>query len=190
MIFRSFGILLVPLAFVAVAAACGSDPTVQPSVNLESLTMTANTTGKEVMDRVSEAEGGCLRTSLGAADYEAFLGAELLTAFGQVGDLDPLSACLIPDNFVVFGVAFTAARAGVTDVSHTCLIALGREHPDAVVAFLGIETPPEAEVASSSPCLHLRSGQSARSPAAASKLSPSSIRTLWSWPRSAHSTPQ
>ena len=43
---------------------------------------------------------------------------------------------------MLFGVDFTAARAEVTPETHTCLFDLGREHPDAVVAFLGIETPP------------------------------------------------
>ena len=119
----------------------------QPAANLESLTMTAGTTGSDVLDRVSEAEGECLRTAIGDAAHEAFLGGELLTDYGAVGDLDPLHACLTPDNFVLFGVALTAARAGVSDESHSCLIDLGREHPDAVVTFLGIETPPEAVAA-------------------------------------------
>ena len=146
-ILRSSATRVGALAFVAVAAACGSDPTAQPEVNLESLTLTAETTGNDVMDRVSEAEGECLRTEIGGAAYEAFLGGERRTAYGEVGDLDSLFACLTPDNFVVFGIASTAARAGVTDDTHACLTDLGREHPDAVVTLLGIETPPEAVAA-------------------------------------------
>ena len=67
--------------------------------------MTAQTTGQDVLDRVSEAEATCLRSSIGDEAYEEFLGGEVLTSYGKVGDQD-------------------------------------REHPDAVVAFLGIETPP------------------------------------------------
>ena len=36
--------------------------------------MTAETTGQDVLDRISEVEGVCLSEALGAADYEAFLG--------------------------------------------------------------------------------------------------------------------
>ena len=32
------------------------------------------------------------------------------------------------DNFALFGVDFTAARAEVTPETHTCLFDLGREH--------------------------------------------------------------
>ena len=155
---------------LAAVAACGSDSTVeptaapipaavptatptpepaapstaQPEVNLKSLTMTAETTGNDTLESVSEAEGERLRTAIGDAAHEAFPGGELLTNYRAVGDLDRLYACLTPDNFVLFGVALTAALAGVSDESHSCLINLGREHPDAGVTFLGIETPPEA----------------------------------------------
>ena len=121
--------------------------TEQPAVGLGSLSLTAETTGQDILDRVSEAEAACLGTSLGAADHEAFAGGSVLNSYGEVGGLDPLYACLTGDNFVLFGVAFTSARAGLSGESHTCLIALGREHPDAVVTFLGIETPPEAVAA-------------------------------------------
>ena len=104
--------------------------------------MTAQTTGQDVLDHVSEADATCLRSSIGDEAYEEFLGGEVLTSYGKVGDLDPLFSCLTGDNFVLFGVGFTAARAEVTPEIHTCLFDLGREHPDAVVAFLGIETPP------------------------------------------------
>ncbi len=104
--------------------------------------MTAQTTGQDVLDRVSEADAACLRSSIGDEAYEEFLGGEVLTSYGKVGDLDPLFSCLTGDNFVLFGVGFTAARAEVTPETHTSLFDLGREHPDAVVAFLGIETPP------------------------------------------------
>ena len=75
------------------------------------------------------AEATCLRSSIGDEAYEEFLGGEVLTSYGKVGDLDPLFSCLTGDNFVFFGVGFTAARAEVTPEIHTCLFDLGREHP-------------------------------------------------------------
>ena len=45
--------------------------------------MTAETTGQDVLDRISEVEGMCLSEALGVADYEAFLGAELGTAYRE-----------------------------------------------------------------------------------------------------------
>ena len=104
--------------------------------------MTAQTTGQDVLDRVSEAEAAYLRSSIGGEAYEEFLSGEVLTSYGKVGDQDPLSFCLTGDNFVLFGVDFTAARAEVTPESHICLFDSGREHLDSVVAFLEIETPP------------------------------------------------
>jgi hypothetical protein len=91
--------------------------------------MTAQTTGQDVLDRVSEAEATCLRSSIGDEAYEEFLGGEVLTSYGKVGDLDPLFSCLTGDNFVLFGVDFTAARVEVTTESHICPFDLGREHP-------------------------------------------------------------
>ncbi len=84
------------MTFAAIAAACGSgsipEPTTapepapvptatptaepaapssdQPGVVLKSLNMTAETTGRDVVDRVPEAEGECLRTSNGDAAHE------------------------------------------------------------------------------------------------------------------------
>ena len=138
---RVSAILAVALAL----AACASEPsTDQPETNLESLTITTATTGQDVLDRVSEAEGECFRTAVGEDPYEAFLDGGVLADYGSVGDLDPLHACLTGDNFVLFGVAFTSARAGISAESHACLTTLGREHPDAVVTFLGVDTPPPA----------------------------------------------
>ena len=154
-IVRSPAILVVALAIGTFGAACGADSeqepsppsTAQPVVNLEGLSMTGATTGREVMDRISEAEGACLSTALGEDSYETFVGSAIQTDYQDVGELDPLFGCLTPDNFVLFGVNFAAARAGVAEESRTCLIALGREHPDAVVEILGVETPPEAVTA-------------------------------------------
>ena len=91
--------------------------------------MTAQTTGQDVLDRVSEAEATCLRSSIGDEAYEEFLGGEVLTSYEKVGDLDSLFSCITGDNFVLLGVGFTAARAEVTPEIHTCLFDLGREHP-------------------------------------------------------------
>ena len=88
----------------------------------------------------------CLREALGAAAYEAFLG-QLVTAYGETGALDPLLGCLTGDNFVLFGMTFIVARAGLEAEVQACLLELGREHPDAVVTLLGIEAAPEAVAA-------------------------------------------
>ena len=146
--FRILFVFAIAVAVVGAMAACdliGGEPsTEQPEVNLESLAMSASTTGQDVLDHVSEAEADCLNLALGNDDYNAFLEAELLTMYGQVGDLDPLYACLTGDNFVLFGIDFAAARGGLAETSRDCLIGLGRDHPDAVVTILGIETPPAA----------------------------------------------
>ena len=131
-IVRSSAILVVALAVGTFGAACGADSeqepsppsTAQPVVSLESLSMTGATTGREVMDRISEAEGACLGTALGEDSYETFVGSAIQTDYQKVGELGPLFGCLTPDNFVLFGVNFASARAGVAEESRTCLIAL------------------------------------------------------------------
>ena len=47
--------------------------------------MTAQTTGQDVLDRASEAEATCLRSSIGDEAYEEFLGGEVLTSYGKPG---------------------------------------------------------------------------------------------------------
>lgn len=154
--------LVVAVSLLAVAPACGSDeetpapteapteapePTeppapssTQPAAGLEDLAMTGTTTGQDVMDRVSEAEAVCASAAFGAG-YEAFLGAEVVSAYRDATALAPLSGCLTGENFVAFGMAYTVARSGLAADAHACLLALGREHPDAVVTILDIEAP-------------------------------------------------
>ena len=170
--FRFLPLLLTALAVVALTVACGSDedepppateaPTeaatpestappppssTQPATGLDGLAITAATTGQDVLDHVSEAEAACLGEALDAAGYEAFLGAELVTAYRDATALGPLFGCLTGDNFVAFGMNYTVARAGLASAAQSCLLALGREHPDAVVTILGIEEAPEAVAA-------------------------------------------
>lgn len=72
---RCLFILMAAAALVAALVACSGEPsTDQPEVNLASLSMSADTTGKDVLDRVSEAEGECFSTAVGEDAYEAFLG--------------------------------------------------------------------------------------------------------------------
>ncbi len=103
--------------------------------------------GQDIMAALSESEVRCLHDALGAAAYEAFLDADLATAYRDARDLEPLWGCLTGENFVHFGMTYVSARGGLVAESHTCLLELGREHPDAVVTILGIETAPEAVAA-------------------------------------------
>ena len=159
---RYLPVLAIALTLFAATVACGSDeeeplpateapaeapePTeppepssTQPAAGLEDLDMAA-ATGQDVVDRVSEAEVVCTSAAFGA-DYEAFLGAKVVTAYRDATTLGPLFGCLTGDNFVAFGMAYTVARSGLASEAHACLLALGREHPDAVVTILDIEAP-------------------------------------------------
>ena len=112
----------------------------QPAEGVATLVMTPGTTGRDVMDRVSEAEQVCALEAYGELVYEIILVTPLLLAASDISAGAPLFVCLEPENLVRLGIAFVAALSGDEWSAETvaCMIDFGLEHPDSVLLALGV----------------------------------------------------
>ena len=118
----------------------------QPAEGLSSLVLTPATTGKDIMDRISEAEAACVRAAFGEVIYQILLGTPILLAAGSdPAAAAPMFSCLTIENIVTLGVSFIAAQAGGWEAeTRACMIGVGLEHPDAVLIGLGMPASTEA----------------------------------------------
>ncbi len=124
--------------------ATSTPSTAQPDVTLDSLVVTDETTGMELMDKVSEAESFCVREAFGNFIFEVYLNIPIM----QSGAAESESAasmaasmfgCLTPDNAVLLGAAFVDYEAGGFEpASRACIVEVGRERPDMLFVSLGL----------------------------------------------------
>ena len=166
--------LCVAAALVVLGAACGSGsdsvpeplpppapppapapvsaavPEPGPVGSLEDLVVTSATTGKDVVDRISESEASCIRGAVGDAVYGVLLGTPLLRAGINAAVVATLVGCLTPDNVVFLGVAFIDAQAGgwaagphMATETRMCIVEVGMERPQAILASLWVATAGE-----------------------------------------------
>ena len=100
----------------------------------------ASTTGKDLFDRLSDEENGCIKGALGEAAYSFMVDVQLLAGGGNAAAAGPLFECLSPDNGALLGVAFLSASVGGhTDESRACMADLALAHPGLIYARLGLE---------------------------------------------------
>ena len=124
----------------------------QPAEGVASLVMTAGTTGKDLMERISEAEQVCIREAFGDFIYEIMLSTPILLAAADASAGAPLFGCLEVENLVTLGIGFIAAQAGGWSAETvTCMIGVGVEHPDAIRLGLGVPASEEASAAAAAP---------------------------------------
>lgn len=108
-------------------------------MTLEGFVVAAETTGGDVLARVSAAEASCVRREVGDGGYDTLAGTVLLEAGADPAFASPMAACLSEDNFVVYSTAIIAANAGArNDESRACLIALGRANPEFAYITFGV----------------------------------------------------
>ena len=175
--FRWMGAIALALALIALATACGLDPTATPTPaptatptpmptstpeptatpepttpapdaqmagGLESLVITPATTGKDLIDALSEEEAACIKTAFGDAIYQIMLATPLMMAGADPGAAAPLFGCLATENIVRLGVSFLGAQAGGwSDESRQCIVEAGLRHPAAIFVRLGLDTGEE-----------------------------------------------
>ena len=169
------GAIVMALAIVMLAAACGSDATptpastptatpappaatptpptaaptpsmAQPEVNLEGFVVTPRTTGKDFLDRISEAENACIRTTFGDAVYQIILATPLSAAGTPSAAIGPLAGCLTLDNVVLLGGALINAQSGGrSEETVQCMTEVAREYPRLIYLRLGLEWTEEDE---------------------------------------------
>ncbi len=118
----------------------------QPVPGANELVITSATTGKDLMDSISEAEQVCIREAFGDLIYDVMLATPILLAAAQAEAGAPLFGCLEAGNLATLGVKFFAAQAGGwSDDTVACMIEAGLKHPHAIMAGLGlsvVEAPP------------------------------------------------
>lgn len=131
----------VPTAtFTPVPATPTPAPAAGPAGSMEDFAITPSTTGKDLVDRLSEEEGACIRTTLGDLLFQVLISTPLLQAGTNTADAAPVFGCLTTDNVVHFAVAFIDAQAGGwTADTRMCVAEVGGRYPEAVLVNLGVE---------------------------------------------------
>ena len=115
-----------------------------PAGLMEEFSITASTTGKDLVDRLSAEEGACIRTTLGDLLFQVLVSTPLLRTGTNTADAAPVFGCLTTDNVVHFAVAFIDAQAGGwTAETRMCVVEVGRRYPEAVLVNLGVEAARE-----------------------------------------------
>ncbi len=115
-------------------------------MSMRGFVLDASTTGKDLFDRLSEEENGCIKEALGETVYNFMLNAQLLAGGGDPAAAAPLFKCLAPENGAILGVAFLSATVGGhTDESLACMTDLALAHPGLIYARFGLEWTGEAD---------------------------------------------
>ena len=111
--------------------------------------LTPQTTGKDLLDRLSEGERACIKEAFGDFVYAAMQGIPILAAGNDPAQAAPLFGCLEIESIVRFGVAYLdAAVGGWGRDTRECMVQVGLEHPDAVLLGLGLPSSSAATAAS------------------------------------------
>ncbi len=176
------GWLGAALAVVILAAACfgGDDPEPTPTAtqaavatpaptptptptpestaapvsggSIEDLVITPSTTGQDLVDRLSEDERACLKSTFGDVFFGILLQTPLLGAGTDATSAAPLFGCLAIDSIVVLGISFIEAQAGGWEPdTRACMIGVGREHPEAVLLGMGMTSGEASQAAAAHP---------------------------------------
>ena len=108
-------------------------------MSLEGFVVTAETTGGDVLARVSAPEVSCVRDEVGDAGYDTLAGTVLLEDGADPAFAAPMAACLTEDNFVMYTTAIIATNAGAhADESRACFTSLGRANPGLAYISFGV----------------------------------------------------
>ena len=110
-------------------------PLVESTGSLEDLFITDTTTGREVMERISQAERDCLRNAIGEQLYGAMLELPMKRLVGEVGTSGAGSflGCLTDDNVVLMGLVLIDSHHGRADPeARECSVDAARENPEVI----------------------------------------------------------
>ena len=110
-------------------------PLVESTGSLEDLFITDTTTGREVMERISQSERDCLRTAIGEQLYGAMLKLPMKRLVGEVGTSGAGSflGCLTDDNVVLMGLVLIDSHHGRADPeARECSVDAARENPEVI----------------------------------------------------------
>ncbi len=112
--------------------------------SLRDFTVTTATTGKDLMDLLTDDETSCIEGAFGSGVFQILPTTLLLSAGSDPSAAAPLFQCRTPANVVLVGIAFLDAQAGGwDDESRACITEIGLGHPEAVFVRLGLQLGPE-----------------------------------------------
>ena len=104
-----------PPTATSTPAPATATPEPTPAPTLRDFVLTQTTTGKDLLDRLSEKERECIKEAFGEFIYAAMQGLPLLAAGSEPSQAAPLFACLEVESVVRAGVAFLAVPLGGWD---------------------------------------------------------------------------
>ena len=107
----------------------------------------ASTTGKDLVDRLSEEEVACIKAAVGDAVFTLLQSVPLLSAGTDAASAAPLFNCLTQENVVLLGAAFIDAQAGGrSPETRECIADLSLQHPEVIYLRLGLQREGEQTV--------------------------------------------
>ena len=115
----------------------------EPAMSLMDFAITDSSTGKDLMDAVTEEERECVKGAIGDTFFQVLLNTPA-TAFTSTDPaaaaiVAPIFNCFAVDTIVVLGVAMIDYQVGGwTPETRACMIAVGKEHPNAILTGLGM----------------------------------------------------
>ena len=103
-------------------------------------TSTSETTGQDLVARISKAEAACISSALGDANYQLFQGAPLMVAAANESAKSLFAGCLEGHNLLVLDNGLMSAQQdGWPEESLGSVTGLSRNHPELVYVALGVE---------------------------------------------------
>ena len=140
-----------PAATPTATPEATATPAPTPALTLADFVLTPQTTGKDLLDRLSEGERACIKEAFGDFVYAAMQGIPILAAGSDPAQAAPLFGCLEIESIVRFGVAYLdAAVGGWNRDTRECMVQVGLQHPDAILLALALPSSSGADAGSAS----------------------------------------
>ena len=120
-------------------AATPTPVAARPAASMRDLVIDTSTTGKELLDRLSEEEVACIKTAYGDAVFQFIRQGPVLAGGGDPAMAAPMFRCMTSESTAYLTAAFLAALTGAeSEGSRQCFAGLALEHPGAIYASVGI----------------------------------------------------
>ncbi|MCY4392979.1 MAG: hypothetical protein OXE43_13165 [Chloroflexi bacterium] len=106
---------------------------------MRDLVIDTSTTGKDMLDRLSEEEVACIKAAYGDAVFQFIRQSPVLAGGGDPAMAAPMFQCMTSESTAYLTAAFLAALTGAeSEGSRRCFAGLALEHPGALYASVGV----------------------------------------------------
>ena len=127
-----------PTAAATPAQTQAATPT-PAAASMRDLVIDTSTTGKDLLDRLSEEEIACIKAAYGDAVFQFIRQGPVLAGGGDPAMAGPMFRCMTSESTAYLTAAFLAALTGAeSEGSRQCFAGLALEHPGAIYASVGI----------------------------------------------------